>query len=583
VRVEGEAHKSGYSEVTMWGISALIRAGFHEGEKMRKRQVIGGAILAGALLLFIDKLGSVSTTPIELNDARGDACTSILIGKDATVDGSVICTQSQDSGNCGVSLQYHPAASYPSGQKRIVKLWNVYDLLGVNRSPALMAGPVLEIPQVEHTYSYVEAVFPFMNEHQVAIGESTLGGIRKELFPSEASDAKLAIVDVSRIGLERATSAREAIKIMASMMEQYGWRGWNPGDGEYFAVADKNEVWCFEFIPAGPNWKYGSGEPGVAWCAMRIPDDKFAVNPNESIIGEINLEDPNNYMASSNVKSLAVKHGWWDPKSAKPFRWDLAYSGKKANSLRTWRALSMVAPLQNLKPHAEGYPNPIKPDKKLSVADVRRIHADHFEGTEFDKTKGLAAGPFGSPEWPKGTPDDRRSLGVLYSDTVIINQCRNWLPDPVGGVMWVGMSGGDITVYVPFYAGITMLPKAYMTGLRTKFNWDSAFWVFYLVGNWAQLNYVNMINEIRTLQNALETSEFNRLEAMDEEAATLYWENPDLARQRLTDYCADNANKVLDAWRELAYFLIARYGPGSKFSPFVAPDWWNEAIKQRHD
>jgi dipeptidase len=548
-----------------------------------KRKYFWAIIMAVALFLSLVKFVHLSEPDTIADLWPMEKCTSIMVGKFATVDGSVICTQSQDSGNCGIRLRYNPPKIHKPSDTRVVQLWNEYDKLGIDRSPPVHSGPTIEIPEVEHTFGLVEAVFPFMNENQVAIGESTLGGVRPELAPTKNSDAKLRITDVSRVALERATTAREAIKVMASLMEEHGFNAWRPGVGEYFAVADANEVWCFEFVPVGPNWKKESGEPGVAWCAMRIPDDKFAVNANESIIGEINLDDPDNFMASSNVKSLAIKYGWWDPKSDKPFRWDLAYTGKKANSPRTWRALSMVAPSQNLKPNADGYPNPIKPDKKLSILDIREIHADHFEGTEFDETKGLAAGPFGSPEWPRGTPNQRRSLAVLESDTIIINQCRNWLPNPIGGVMWVGMSGGDITVYVPFYAGISELPKAYATGIRTKFSWDSAFWIFYLVGNWAQLNYHHMIKEIKKVQHALESAELNRQEAIDEEAYAIFQENPDLARKFLTDYCIDNANKVLETWRELAYFLIARYGPGSQFAPFEAPAWWIEELIEKQE
>jgi dipeptidase len=143
------------------------------------------------------------------------------------------------------------------------------------------------------------------------------------------------------------------------------------------------------------------------------------------------------------------------------------------------------------------------------------------------------------------------------------------------------MSGGDITVYVPFYAGITELPKAYATGVRTKFSWDSAFWVFNLVGNWAQLNYSNMIKEIKTVQYTLEHSELNRQGAIDEEAFSLYQESPSLARNFLTEYCKDNANNVIETWRELAYFLIARYGPGSRCAPFEAPEWWRERLRDQ--
>jgi len=513
----------------------------------------------------------------------GGHCFCIMLGKDTTVDGSVICAQSEESGDCEIRLRYVPAASHRPGEKRVVQLWNVWD----KRVPGsiglpVRSGPTIEIPQVEHTYAYIESTLQVMNEHQVAVAEAALGGTRIELSSSKNSDAKLKTTDTSRIALERATTAREAIKIMASLYEEHGYTTWHSGVGESLALSDKNEVWVFEFLPVGPNWKKGSGEPGVLWCAMRIPDDKVAVNANESIIGEINLKDPDNFMASSNVKSLAIEHGWWNPKSGKPFRWDLAYTGKKANSLRTWRALSLLAPSQNLKPNAEEYPNPIKPDKKLSILDIREIYADHFEGTEFDQTKGLAAGPFGSPDRPRGTPNRIYSLCQIYVDTIHIHQSRNWLPDPIGGVTWVGMSPGDTNVFVPFYAGITRLPGAYTTGARTKFSWDSAFWLFSLVSNWARLNYCHTIKEIKKVQHALESAELNRQAGIDEEAWKLYQESPDLAREFLTDYCIDNANKVLDAWRELASFLIAWYNPGSAFhEQFDPTDWWREAVLKK--
>lgn len=510
-----------------------------------------------------------------------EMCTSIMVGKNATIDGSVICTQSADCGNCEVRLRYVPAADHDRGEKRVVELWNVYDKLGIDDNAPVRSGSTIEIPQVEHTYAYVECTFPFMNEKQVAVAEATLSGVREELAPSENSDAKLRITDISRIALERASTAREAIKIMASMLEEYGFNAWRAGVGEYFAVADKNEVWCFEFVPVGPDWKKNSGEPGVAWCAMRIPDDGFAVVANESIIGEIDLTDKDNFMASSNVTSLAVKHGWWDPKSGEPFRWDLAYTGKKANSLRTWRALSLVCPSQNLQPHADGYPNPVIPDEKLSVLDIRKIHGDNFEGTEFDMTKGLEAGPFGSPSWPRKRPNRKRALNTMYSDDIVINQCRDWLPDVIGGVMWVGLAGGgDTMVYVPFYAGIVDLPEAYMTGVRTRFDWDSAFWIYYLVGNWAHFDYVDMIKEINAEQTRIETRELNEQQAVDEEAWRLYKDDPELAREFLTDYCIDNANNVLDAWKELAYHLIVKYSPGSLNAP-DAPKWWCDEVKKR--
>ena len=560
-----------------------------------RRVLISLVILSCAFALYLATSENNPEPSLpEFNPFSPQMCTSLLVGKQATLDGSVICTQSADCGNCDIRLEYVPAAVHQPGEKRIVKGWNVYDLLGTKESPPVRSGPTFAIPQMKHTFAYVATTFPFMNENQVAIGEATLIGIRSDLAPSQNSEAQIRITDLSRIALERATTAREAIHVMASLMEEHGFNAWTPdwmnlapgghdACGEYFAVADKDEVWCFEFLPVGPNWKKSSGEPGVCWCAMRIPDDMFAVNANESIIGEIDLNDKDHFMASSNVKSLAVKHGWWDPKSGEPFRWDLAYTGKKANSLRTWSALNMVAPSQDLKPHADGYPIPIKPDKKLSILDIRKIHGDRLEGTEFDQTNGLASGPFGSPNWPYGSPDQTRSIGTMSSDTIVINQCRDWLPAPIGGVMWVGLGGGDINLYVPFYAGITRLPDAYTTGVRTQFDWDSAFWVFELVGSWAQLNYVNMIKEIKSEQQRIERGELARQAAIDEEAWTLYQKDPLLAKEYLTSYCLDNARNALADWKNLAESLITRYSYGTAVSmeKYIAPEWWRQEISSR--
>ena len=542
------------------------------------------------MLIFASGMKSLSL-PSPENTIRPEMCTSLLVGKEATIDGSVICTQSADGGNCDARLWLIPAGDHPSGSKRVVKGWDVYDRLGLKGSPSVRSGPTFEIPQVSRTFAGMGASFPFMNERQVAVGEATIIGVRSALAPSKNSEAKVTITDLSRVALERAATAREAIRIMASIMEEHGFNAWTPSwggygspefnaFGEYFAVADRNEVWAFEFLPVGPGWKKSSGEPGVVWCAMRIPDDEFAVMANESIIGEINPGDAENFMASKNVKLVAARHGWWDPKSGKPFRWDEAYSGKRAKSLRTWRALSLVAPSRNLKPNQDGYPNPIKPDKKLSILDIRRIHADRFEGTEFDQTKGLAAGPYGSPNWPRGTPNMTRSIGTMGSESIIINQCREWLPDIIGGVMWVALGGGDITLYVPFYAGITRLPEPYSEGVRTKFSWDSAFWVYNLVGSWAQLNYLSMIKEINRAQSQVENAELMRQAFVDEEASKLYQKDPSAAGDFLTDYCVDNALKALATWKELAAYLIARYSYGTITAPYEAPEWWKKAVEK---
>ena len=525
-----------------------------------------------------------SISPFQQEQPFAEKCNVWMVGKLATVDGSVINTQTAGT----TRVWYHPPADHEASAKRVVKCYNEYDrsFIGEETAPPVRAGRTIEIPELGHTFGYLEGDWwPFINEHQVSIGETTLGDLRKELYPTKNSEAKLRVTDLTRIAVERAKTAREAIQIMGSLMEEHGFNPWGLYSGEFISVADKNEVWAWEVIPVGQDWKKSSGKPGAAWCAMRIPDDMFAPSCNESIIGEIDLTDPDRFMASSNVKSLAVSYGWWDPKGGKPFRWDVAYWGKKANGLRIWRSISLVAPSLNLKPNAEEYPIPVKPDKKISFFDLRKLYQDFYQGTEFDRTKGLEAGPFGCPWWPRGTGASYGTIPDATGPSLAITQSRNWLPDSIGGLTWLGLGGwGDGCVYVPFYAGVTMLPQAYTVGIKTKFGWDSAYWMFNLVANWSRLHYSRMMGEIAKVQSAVETAEMNRLAGIDEEAYAEYRTDPSLATKYLNDYCLENAEDVLNKWRELASYLIAWYSHNSWFgSEIEVPAWWKQAVREKKE
>jgi dipeptidase len=502
-------------------------------------------------------------------------CNVWMVGKLASVDGSVINTQTAGT----TRVWYHPPADHEASAKRIVKCYNEYDrsFSGEMTAPPVRAG---------HTFGYLEGDWwPFINENQVSIGETTLGGLKKELYPTNDSDAKLRVTDITRIAIERARTAREAIQIMGSLMEEHGFNPWGLYSGEFISVADKNEVWAWEVIPVGQAWKKSSGKPGAAWCAMRIPDDMFAPSCNESIIGEIDLADPDRFMASSNVKSLAAGYGWWDPKGDKPFRWDVAYWGKRANGLRTWRSLSLLSPSLNLKPNAEGYPIPVKPDKKISFFDLRKLYQDFYQGTEFDRTKGIAAGPFSCPWWPRGSGEPYGTIPDATGPSLAIIQGRNWLPDSIGGLLWLGLGGwGDGCVYVPFYAGVTMLPEAYTSGIKSRFSWDSAYWTFNLIANWARLHYSRMMGEIAKVQSAIETAEMNRLAGIDEEAYSLYRSDPSRAVEYLNEYCLQNAEDVLSQWKELASYLIAWYSHNSWFgSEIEVPASWKQAVQEKKE
>ena len=526
----------------------------------------------------------VETSPTQQEQPFPGKCNVWMVGKLASVDGSVINTQTAGT----TKIWYHPPTDHEPSAKRIVKCYNEYDrsFIGEETAPPVRAGRTIEIPEVSHTFGYLEGDWwPFINENQVSIGETTLGGLKKELYPTKNSEAKLDVTDITRVAVERATTAREAIRIMGSLMEEHGFKPWGLNSGEFISVADKNEVWAWEVIPVGREWKKSSGKPGAAWCAMRIPDDMFAPSCNESIIGEIDLADPDRFMASSNVKSLAVSYGFWDPKGDRPFRWDVAYWGKKANGLRTWRSISLVAPSLNLKPNAEGYPIPVKPDKRISFFDLRKLYQDFYQGTEFDRTKGIAAGPFGCPWWPRGSAEAYGTIPDATGPSLAITQSRDWLPDSIGGLTWLGLGGwGDGCVYVPFYAGMTVLPEAYADGIKTKFSWDSAYWTFNLVANWARLHYSRMMAEIAKVQSAVESAELNRLPGIDEEAYSLYQNNPSSATQYLNDYCRENAEAVLERWRDLASYLIAWYSHNSWFgSEIEVPASWKQTVQEKKE
>ena len=505
-------------------------------------------------------------------------CTALGVGKNATVDGSTICTQSDD-GAGDFTIHLVPAADHKPGEVHSIRRWTQHTD-GYENEPGLV---ICEIPQVNYTYAYFRALVGVMNEHALGMDESTICG-REELWPDADSEAVFGVTELSMVAMERCTTAREAIKLMGSLAEKYGFHGLCHS-GESLVIADGDEVWVFEIHPSDPHWSKESGRPGAIWCAERVPDDSFVVIPNESIIGEIDLNNTDYFMASENVFDIAIENGWWNPDSGEPFRWDLAYSNKKATSLRKWRALSMVAPSLDLKPYAEEYPFSVKPDKKLSFHNIRQIHGDHFEGTEFDQTKGLPAGPWGCPNWPIPSEklpsysySPKYGIAVMSCDYVVINQIRGWLPDPIAGVVWWGVDDGDTNCYVPFYCGISELPEAYTVGNHHEFDANSAFWVFNLVGNIAQLRYCDMIKEINLAQERIESEEIDMQEFIDARALELYAQDPDLARECLTTYCITNANQVVDQWWLLLSNLLDKYDDYGLRR--AAPEWWCKAISE---
>lgn len=527
-----------------------------------------GIILAAAVLLFLIN-GAVGQEKISWEEL--DNCTSVLVTKGASVDGSVMTTHSCD-GNYEFRIHLIPAKRHSPGTMR-----PVYKGGGRGREKG-EARIVGEIPEVEQTFARYDAAYPFMNEKQLAIGETTIGG-KRELYNNEGL---FDIMALERIALERAPTAREAIKIMGELAAKYGYSD----NGECLTVIDPKEAWMFEIFGPGPI------EVGAVWAARRIPEGEVGVSANRSRITTLDLNDKDHYMASENVFSLAEEMGWWEPESGEEFVFNKAYANPPGfyNIRREWRVFDILAPSLKLDPWDTNVPFSVKPDKKVAPRDLMRIHRDYYEGTEFDMTKGLAAGAFGSPNrWatrtraPEGTIGWERSISIFRCSYCVVLQCRDWLPDWIGGIAWFAEDDPKTSCFVPFYCGITKLPEAFEIGGRDKFERESAFWAFNFVANWAELKFSYMIEDIKKMYTTFEEGFFNLQPIIEKRAQELYKEKPELAQEYLTEYSCTMAQRTVDEWWEFGDYLIAKYSDGYINLPTTGrtvgyPKEWLDAV-----
>ena len=481
--------------------------------------------------------------------ARGaGGCTSILVTKGASKDGSVMITYSCD-GEFHPKLRYRPAADHEPGEMLEIRGWD--------------GKPKGSIPQPGHTH----AVVGLINEHQVVIGETTFEG-RKEL---QNPEGLLHYWRLMGLALQRATTAREAIRVITELVEAHGYAS----TGESFSIGDPEEAWILEIIGKGP------GRKGAVWVARKVPDGFISVHANRSRIGEVPLDDPD-CLHSEDVVSFAVEKGYWDPDSGKPFRFNEAYDPPtvqhvRYSDTRVWSVFRRAAPSQAFSPdfalgrgEADPYPLWIRPDRKLTVADVMALMRDHYEGTELDMTVGVDAGPFGNPNrwrpmgWTVGGEQYtwERPISTQQTAYSFVSQSRSWLPDPVGGVLWYGMDDTFTTCYTPLYCGIREIPRSFATGSLKRFSWDSAFWVFNFVANIANLKYSHMVRDIQEVQREVEGRYLRLQPVVERTALELLEEDPELAAAYLTDYSVGHAERLVQRWRELGEFLLAKYNDG---------------------
>jgi dipeptidase len=514
------------------------------------------------------------------------ACTVMMVGKNATVDGSVMTTHTCD-GWYDHRIQVIPGGTHKPGE-----------MVPIHKNICYMTRPnkelvqVGEIPQVEKTYTYFHTGYPFMNEKSLIMGEYTWSGRDENLNEDKAW---MMIEQLQVLALQRTATARDAIRVMGELAEKYGYAD----GGEALSIADtKGEIWLFEICGPGPLWTPESGKPGAVWVAQRIPDDGFAMGSNRARIGEIDWNDKENFMYSSNIKSFAEEMGWW--KEGEPFVFHKIYNPQPYGSpyyqqRREWRVYTLIDPELKLDPNAaEQYPLVIKPPKKLSVQDLMAVNRDYLEGTRFDLTKGLAAGPFGNPnryQTPKDVrPENRknndwdRAISIFRCSYSFVGQVRPDMPDPLAGVLWFGEDAPHSTLYMPIYAGTTEVPKPYTVGKRHVFDRESAWWAWNFVSNWADLKFSYMIEDIREAQRLHENKYFLELPQVDKKAVELYGKDPKQAVAYVTRYVNETLTKGLEDWWELGWTLVGKYYDGMIMQPDGTyknvgyPTEWLEAV-----
>lgn len=494
------------------------------------------------------------------------ACTPIGVGKKATEDGSVCLAHTCD-GWYDNRVRVIPGGDHTDGE--MVDIYNV--LCTDTRRPLRKVG---EIPQAEKTYTYFHVGYPFMNEHQLMMSECTWSG-RDELASPKGL---FYIANLEVLGLQRAKTARDAIRVMGALAEKYGYAD----GGELLIVGDTEELWVFEICGGGAVWSPDSGMPGAHWAARRIPDDKVFVAANRSRLGVIDLSDTENTMHSTDITVLPETMGWW--KTGEPFNFSKVFNPEPYGypyyaARREWRVFNLLAPSKKLPVLAkwEMYPFALTPDKKVGVRDIMNVYSDHLEGTPYDLTKGLAAGPFGCPtRWqtPRSVrPENRagldweRPISLFRCSYSFVSQSRSWLPDPIGGVLWFGEDSPDTTVYVPIYCGVTSIPDAWSNCDRIHFDRNSAFWAFNLVNNWAILRWDAIYPDIRAKKASYEDKFFSEQPVIEKHALELYKKNPEKAIEYLTAYTGKTMDTVYDGWWNYAFELIGRYCDGGIMTP----------------
>jgi len=480
------------------------------------------------------------------------AGTNIIVGKKASADGSTLCTYSADSYYLYGELAHYPPAEHPKYAMVEIYGWDTRMYQG-------------KIKQVPRTY----AVLGNMNEHQVCITESTFGG-RIELVDTTGI---LDYGNLITITLQRSKTAKEALQVMTDLVAEYGYCS----KGETFSIADPNEVWIMEMIGKGPDVK------GAVWVALRVPDDCVSGHANHSRITTFPLNDRDNCRYSRDVISFAREKGYFNGTN-KDFSFSDAYDpmsfvARRFCDAKVWSVFRKVAPETDkyidyiLGKSDERLPLWIKPEKRISLRELKNLMRDRYEGTPLAMSDDPGAEPFGAEyrfaprRWKIDGEEyfNETPIAGPHNAFSFVAQMRSWLPNMIGGVLWFGVDDASFTVYIPIYCGITEVPLCFRSGNGSllKFSWTSAYWVFNWVSNMAYSKYSYMKTDIKRVQSDIEKKLEDNLEVIETAALSLYSRSPEYAVRFLTEYSANQALTMMDEWKSLGEFLLVKYADGN--------------------
>ena len=498
-------------------------------------------IFASALMA-VAMLGSVS---------EAEACSNFIVGKKASVDGSVMCSYSADDYGMFQYLCHYPAAKHAKGEMRKIFDWDSNKYYG-------------EIPEAAETYNVIGNI----NEWQVTIGETTYGG-REEMVDSTGIMDYGSLIYVA---LQRSKSAREAIKVMTTLANTYGYNS----EGETFTICDPNEAWIMEMMGKG------AGSKGAVWVALRIPDDAICAHANQSRIGKFNMKDKKNVMYAKDVVSFARSKGWFKGKDA-DFSWKMAYakpdfSGRRFCDARAWAMLNHFYDMSpyldwalGKNPDAQDMPLWVVPNKKVSVKDVENVMRDHYEGTPLSVADGsdIGGGIWEMPYRP--TPlmykvdgkqyFNERPVSTQQSGFVFVSQMRSWLPREIGGVFWFANDDANMAAFTPVYCSMTERPECYNTpgADALHFSKKNAYWVCNMTSNMVYPRYSLMFPTLKEVRDSLDNSYFAAQAGVEKKAQELYAQNPQTAVKYLNDYSVEKAQQMLARWNQLFEFMVVKY------------------------